>query len=156
MYQDNFFDININSEIKSFYSKFDKNDFNKINYLRIIKLQKASIELNQYYNNDSITIKRTIKYIKLMNNIKINPSLYGAKNKAEEYILFMFSVDPEFDAYIIQKTSNTKKEIESKMKKQFGVFDIRLFLIEKYFIKYFATKKFKEEVNQKVLIKEFY
>ena len=90
------------------------------------------------------------KYIKTARHIGRNPEIYGVNGYEQIYFLFMFSVDPTFEALKIYAESNKIDEIKIKFFNRFGLFDKNLVLLEKFYIKNFALKKQKQEISEEI------
>ena len=114
----------------------------------------SALELNKFYNNEFDDLCRFEKYVKIMNKIKTNPKHYNVESLAERYILFMFSVDPTFEAVKIYGECNKINEVKKKSNQFFGLYDKRLISLEKFFIKNFLSSEMKkridEEINERV------
>ena len=138
-----------NPDITSFYKNFNTKDFKNVNVTKLLELKKKSKGLNEYYTKDRMYNKKS-KYIRLMNKFKTNPKGYGITNDLEKYILFMYSVDPNFKATYMYASVNKIQEVRMDMVKEFGVFDPNLVQIEKYYILNILGPKKKKEILDKV------
>lgn len=76
-------------------------------------------------------------------------------NDTEKYILFMFSIDPNFEAIKILGQYNKLSEIKLAMILNFGIYDKNLFTIEKFYIKHFFSEKEKEDINNEIQKRAF-
>lgn len=141
---------NFKSDMNSFYEKFNEIKCNELTLKKIIEIIKTSKELNTFFNNQNIDLWKIEKYIKIMNNIKTNPKKFNVTNSSEKLLLLMFAVDPEFEAAIIYGECNTTKEIKTKFKNKFGLYDPNLIKIENYFIKHFLSTKQKENIQKEI------
>ena len=65
-------------------------------------------------------------------------------------ILFIFSVDPTFEAIKIYGESNHVSEIKEKMINYFGIYDKNLIVIEKIFMKRFFSKEEKKNLEEEI------
>lgn len=129
-----------NHDCNSFYEAYKNIDFNLLDKERIPFLKEQSINL-QYYVNGRLRVLNTNRYTKELYKLELHRQYlcrikscsreYGVKNKVEELALLVLSIDPNFDAYIIQQTSNTREEIENKLKEKFGFVDFNLNIIER-------------------------
>ena len=135
------------SDLDSFYSNLNDTNFIKINVDKLNQLKQDSKELNKFYNNPYTHYLKKLRYIKTMNRIKTNQEL---TEQAEKFILFMFSVDPEFEAFKIYSECNTTDEIKIKLIKKFDIVDKNLIKIEKFFIKNFLSEKKKKEIEKEI------
>lgn len=135
------------SDINSFYKNLNNANFRGIDTKKLLELKFLSKEFNAYFYNPNVTSPAYNRYTTIMNRIKTNAKL---TSDAERYILFMFSVDPNFEAAIIYASENHKKEIKKKMEERFGVFDPNLISIEKFYIKNFLSEKKRNEVKEEI------
>ena len=138
-----------NPDILSFYKNFNKTNFKNIKVNKLLKLKKISKKLYNYYLYDNLYNKKS-KYIRILNKIRTNPKGYNVTNDLEKYILFMYSIDPDFKATYMYATIDKVQDIKVKMVKEFGVFDPNLILIEKYYILNILGPKKKKEILDKV------
>lgn len=139
-----------NVDISSFYKKFNPKEFDKISVTKLLELKKKSKTLNEHYTKDRMYNKKS-KYIRLMNKFTTNPKGYGITNDLEKYLLFMFSVDPNYDLTYMYAEINNINEIKMDMIKKFGVYDPNLILIEKYYIKNILGPKSRKKIQDKVI-----
>ena len=101
------------------------------------------------------------KYCKKIERIQTAPKKENDFNKIstntsiEKLLLFMFSVDPDFEAFLIYSSCNTLKEIKYEMNKTFGLYDPYLVKVERIFIKYLLNEEEKNKINEKVEIRVF-
>lgn len=137
-------------DLNAFYCNLNKAKFSELNAKRILTLKYISKDLNKYLNNDYDRLPRDGRYLKIMNKIKMNPKLFGIENYAEKFILFMFSVDPDFEAAITYGECNKISDVKRLMKRKFGVFDMNLIKLEHYYMKHFMSKSKKEEINNEI------
>ena len=146
-------------ENKIFYA-FYKNckiNSNEIANIKIDTIIEKSKELNKLYNCDLFKPIRAQRYIKIMEIIHTNYSgNITTKNKfsttsiLEKLLLLIFSVDPEFKAFIIYNSENTKEEIKKQMEYKFGIYDKNLIKIEKFFIQTFFNKEQKNSIQEEI------
>ena len=149
-FQDRYLTFNRNIDIISFYKNFKNTEFNNIKVKKLIELKEIAKKVNSYYTAENEYSKKS-KYIRLMNKIKTNPKGYNIENDLEKYILFMFIVDPNYEATYMFAGANKIEEIIVDMAKKFGVYDPNLILIEKYFIKNILGPKSRKKIEDKVL-----
>lgn len=150
MFKNSEYHLSYNIDINSFYENSNKISFKGIDSKKILILKAISKQLNEYYNNPNIPLNKVAKYVKIMNRIKSNPKGYGVSSQAEKYILFMFSVDPNFEAAKIHGECNKAEEAKEKMRMHFGLYDKRLILIENYFIRRFLSEGKRNEINEEI------
>lgn len=137
-------------DMDSFYRNLNGTKFKGLTKEKLIQLINTSKSLNGYYNNNNIPFNKVSKYVKIMNRIKINPKGYGITSEAEKYLLFMFSVDPSFEAAKIHGECNKTEEVKNKMEIYFGIYDRRLIILENFFIKHFLSEKKRNEINEEI------
>ena len=130
-----------NNIIINFYKNIDNLNFNELSENKIIEL----------YNIKDTLIEKTSNYkiINYINKIK-KLSKNNKFNETEKFILFMFSVDPNFEAVKILGEYNKFNEIKIAMIINFGIYDKNLFTIEKFYIKHFFSEKEKEDINNEI------
>lgn len=140
--------------INKFYENIKIAKFNEVCLKRRLEIILLSKQLNKIYNNKRDNHKKANKYVKIMCKINGNKKLYYNTNEADKYFVFMFSVDPDFEAAKIYLEENNFKNIKTKMKNKFGFYDPYLIYIEKYYIKYYMgetkKEKFDEEVEKRI------
>lgn len=142
--------VDITKDMKAFYRNLTVADFTKIKTEKLRELKMTSIILNEFYNNAELEPRKKIRYSRIANMLRTNPKRYGINNSAEMYILFMFSVDPNYEAAIIYGESNNTTDVKEKMANSFGHFDSKLIKLEKYFIKNFLCTRKKEEIKEEI------
>lgn len=140
----------LKSDIQSFYKDLNGTSFKGINKEKLIELLNNSKNLNRFFNNNNTKIQKHGKYVKIMNKIKTNPKSFGAYTEAEKFLVFMFSVDPNFEAAKIHGAYNTTEEIKLEMEKHFGLYDSKLIIIENFFIKNFLSEKTRNKINEEI------
>ena len=130
-----------NNIIINFYKNIDNLNFNELSENKIIEL----------YNIKDTLIEKTSNYkiINYINKIK-KLSKNNKFNETEKFILFMFSVDPNFEAVKILGEYNKFNEIKLAMIINFGIYDKNLFTIEKFYIKHFFSEKEKNDINNEI------
>ena len=136
--------------LNAFYKSINGGNFKGIDTEKLNELQElAKVYRNSFYNN-----QRNSEYIETMNRIKCRSIVNISNPKAENTILFIFSVDPTFEAIKIYGECNHIKQIKEKMIKYFGIYDKNLIIIEKAFIKRFLSKieinGLEEEIEKRV------
>lgn len=137
-------------DINSFYKNLNGTNFKGLDTKKILTLKLTSNSLNAFYNNDNIPLNKISRYVKIMNRIKTNPKGYGVSSEAEKFLLFMFSVDPTFEAAKINGECNKEEETKKKMENYFDIYDRRLIILENYFIKHFLSEKKRNEINEEI------
>ena len=137
-------------DVETFYKNLKDTRFNNINVGIILKLVSNSRGLNAYFNNENLKVHKSQRYVKVMNKIRSDFKSFNISSDAEKYLLFMFAVDPNFEAAKIYGQYNTVSEIRTKMYKKFGIYDRTLITIEKFFIKNFLSDKKRNEINDDI------
>ena len=138
------------TDIASFYKDLNGTSFKGITADKLDVLKESSLELSKFYHNNSTPLKKHAKYAKIMNTIKTNPKKYNINSQAEKFILFMFIVDPNFEAAKIYGSYNHIDEIKLEMEKYFGFFDSKLITIENFFIKHFLNTENKNILKEEI------
>ena len=118
-----------------------KNIFNDREF--IIYAKKTIIKF--YENFEKLTFENTNDK-KILNLKNLAPNLL----EEEKFILFMFSVDPTFEAIKIYGECNHINQLKQKMISFFGLYDSKLITIERNFIKNFFSEKEKEIINDEI------
>lgn len=134
------------ANIKDFYKYLNNANFKEINLKKLIELKTKAKTLNNFYNYEEENYGKGDRYAKVMDKIKTRPGM----SKEEKYLLFMLSVDPDFEAFKIYSECNKTEEIKTKMIYKFGVFDQYLVIIEKFYIKRFLSEKKRNEINEEI------
>lgn len=146
------------NDMNAFYKDLNKANFNKLTQKRLIELKAHSLKLNIFLHNKHSDLNRPERYVRIMNNIKRSPEKYGIDINnyyAEMYILFMFGVDPDFEAKIICEECNRINELKQRIEIYFGIYDINLIKLENFYLKNFATEKKREKIKEKIIKRVF-
>ena len=130
-----------NNIMMIFYKNIHNINFDDLSEKRIIELYNMKDHLLEKNSNYKI-----INYINKIKKLNKN-NIY---NKTEKFILFMFSVDPNFEAIKILGEYNKLNDIKLAITLKFGIYDKNLFTIEKFYIKYFFSEKEKIEINDEI------
>ena len=130
-----------NNIIINFYKNIDNLNFNELSEERIKELYNMKDYLLEKNSNYKI-----INYINKIKKINTNKVF----NQTEKFILFMFSVDSNFEATKILGEYNILSEIKLAMTLNFGIYDKNLFTIEKFYIKHFFSEKEKKNINDEI------
>lgn len=133
--------------IDYFYSNLKRAIFDGIDEERLKELFETSKPLNKYYNDELINRHKSRKYESITIFIRYNLKKYNINSEAEKYILFMFAVDPTFEAIKIYSESKKIKDVKPKMIKTFGIFDENLIRLEKFTIEKLLSESKRKEVN---------
>ena len=82
-------------------------------------------------------------------NNHINPN-FVTTSMAEKLLLFMFSIDPNFEIAIIFGSEDRIYTAKEKIKEKFGIYDINLIKVEKLVIKNFLSEQKRNEINEEI------
>ncbi len=134
--------------VKRFYANRSVS-FKGITVERIKELKALAPLAGNILNSNKFNTKAE-NYARLMNNIRLNYRKYGIQSDAEKLILFMFTIDPTFEAAKIAGECNKTDEVEFKMINKFGLYDKNLIKIENFFIKNFLSKKYEKSINDEI------
>lgn len=140
--------------INNFY-KDSKLSFKIINEDIINDLKEKANNINKFCEYKYPKTNKIEKYIKILELVQTSSGgfdklLFKTNSNTEKYLLFMFCIDPNFEAFLVYSTYNNIKEIKYTMIETFGIYDPKLIQIEKHFIKYFLTKKEKKNLDDKI------
>lgn len=147
---------NAKNILNSFYNSAKVN-FNNIDENKLNEIIIRAKEFNKMFKNKNFRYLKSDRYLRLMEIINSNyrennpvKNKFATTSLSEKFLLFMFSVDPEFDAAIIYGSEDRIKNIKEKMLEKFGVFDENLVRIEKYAIKKLLSKEKQNEINEEI------
>ena len=147
IFNDREFIIYAKKTIIKFYENFEKLTFENTNDKKILNLKNLAPNLLE---EENITKSKFVNYIKKMKRLNNNTEKYNINTEEEKFILFMFSVDPTFEAIKIYGECNNINQVKQKMGSFFGLYDSKLITIEKKFIKNFFSEKEKEVINDEI------
>ena len=146
----------LNKIIYTFYENFDFNTKSE-NNIEIDKIIEKSKELNRLYNSNHYRPTKTLRYLKIMESIHCNyreniptKSQFSTTSIFEKLLLFMFSIDPELEAFIIYSSENSTDEIRMKLEQKFGLYDKNLIKTEKFFIQNFLEKEKQNDIYEEI------
>lgn len=142
--------------MNSFYN-VDKVSFKDINFKKLYDIINRAKYINKMFLNKDFRSYKSERYLKIMELIHTNyregnpvKNEYATTSLSEKLLLFMFSIDPNFEAAIIygseDRTFDAKKQIEEK----FGVYDINLIKIEKMVIKNFLSETKRNQIYEEI------
>lgn len=143
---DNDFKIYAKSISKDFYSRFFCFNLNNIDETKILTLKTVAKNLLE---EEFITSDNLINYVKKMRRL-IRDDKYKIFSISERYLIFMFSVDPTFEAFKIYGECDRINEAKLKTILYLGAYDLNLIKMEKEFIKKFFTQKEIDEINEEI------
>ena len=141
IFNDREFIIYAKKTIIKFYENFEKLTFENTNDKKILNLKNLAPNLLE---EENITKSKFVNYIKKMKRLNNNTEKYNINTEEEKFILFMFSVDPTFEAIKIYGECNHINQLKQKMISFFGLYDSKLITIEKNLLKTFFLKKKKK------------
>lgn len=133
--------------MKSFYN-IDKIDISNIDNVKFQKIIEQAKKINKMFLNKQLREDKDERYLRIMEiihgsyreNIPVNNE-FATTSQAEKFLLFMFSIDPNFEIAIIYASENRINDVKIKMREKFGVYDPYLIKIEKAVIKKLLSKE---------------
>ena len=141
---------------KAFYNT-DKVNFSQIDNEKLNDILSRAKKINELYLSTGFKPSKAERYIRIMELINCNyrkgtpvKNEYASTSVAEKLLLFMFSVDPEFEAAIIAGSEDRTENIKIMMKENFGIYDINLIKIEKFVIKRFLSESKRNEIYEEI------
>lgn len=148
---------NILLTLQTFYNT-NKVTFNNIDNEKLQDIMVRATEINKLYLNKNFKNNQIERYLRIMEMIHSNYNhhrtpinmIYVTESMSEKLLLFMFSVDPNFEAAIISGSEDRTFEIKRKMKEAFGVYDINLIKVERYVIKNFLSKEKRKTIDDEI------
>ena len=144
---------NYKSVINNFYIN-SKINFSILDEEKINLLKEKANHLNKSFENTKTT--KIDRYCKTIEKIQTAPKRknefnnFSTDNDTEKILLFMFSVDPNFEVFYIYSTYNTSKDIKEEIIDKFGVYDPYLIKVEKLFIKKLLTQEEQNKINEEI------
>ena len=142
--------------LDAFY-KGVKTNFSDIDLKKLYEIKARSKELNNIFNCEHFKQRKSQRYTKIMEFINSGhrkgvptKSKYATTTDSEKLLLFMYSIDPNFEAAIIFGSKNNTKEIKKQMEKEFGIYDLNLIKIEQLVIKKFLSEKKRQEIYDEI------
>ena len=142
--------------MKTFYSE-EKVNFKDIDIFKLRDIINRAKKINKLYLNTDFKKNLGERYLIIMElinsnyrrNMPIN-NQYAAGSIVEKYLLFMFSVDPNFEAAIICGSEDRIYDIKRLIREKLGVYDPTLIKIENYVIKKFLSEKKRNEIQEEI------
>ncbi len=145
---------NFAASCNSFY-KSRKLNFNTITDERIEYLKEQAQLVNDYVDNKEYGKNKIFRYIKIMDRLNtvcgenVNTiARFRTETPEEKFLLFIFAVDPEFEAAIIYLSENNKLDIKRKLHSYFCLYDPNLVKIELKVIKQLLEEQQKKEIYE--------
>lgn len=142
--------------MQSFYN-VDKVSLKDIDEIKLIEIIEKSKKINKLFLDKSFKSCKTERYLRIMELIHMNhrkdiptKTHYATTSIAEKYLLFMFSIDPNFEIAIIYGSEDRINDIKVKIREKFGVYDPYLIKIEKAVIKNLLSNERKNEIYEEI------
>ena len=142
--------------MQTFYN-VDKISFKDIDNSKLLNIIDQSKRINKLFLTEEFRSCKSERYLRIMELINSNyrenipvKSHYATTSLAEKFLLFMFSIDPEFEIAIIYATEDRIYNIKKQIREKFGVYDPYLIKIEKAVIKKFLSKEKQNEITEEI------
>ena len=149
-----YFIFDYNDSLNLFYEDLKLADFSKITNDDIEYFKENSKELNLFYNNKYSELCKGMRYIKTLEKIKVNTKKVDISSPEKKFIYEMFIIDPDLEALMIREEFNKNADAKTAMRNYFGLYDEKLYLIEKEYLKIIDNKE-KKVINEKILKRVF-
>ena len=142
--------------MKSFYD-VNRIDVSNIDNVKLQKIIEQSKRINKMFLNNKFMKNKNERYLRIMElihgsyreNIPVNNE-FATTSQAEKFLLFMFSIDPNFEIAIIHASEDRINDIKIRIREKFGVYDPCLVKIEKIVIKRLLTKEKQTEIYDEI------
>ena len=142
--------------IKSFYD-VDKINISNIDDAKLQKIIEQSKNINKLFLSKQFKENQRERYLRIMElihgnyreNIPVNNG-FATTSQAEKFLLYMFSIDPNFEIAIIHASEDRTNDIKVKIRQKFGVYDPYLIRIEKAVIKRLLTKEQQNKIYEEI------
>ena len=153
-----YFDGNINDltksskfKIRSFYLDFNEKDFDNVDKKRVLELKLISknVKFNKL-NPKEFDYSKLGKFSNALCHIRMNGKRYGLKSSSEQYLTFMFYIDPNLEAYKICQECNKNDEIKRRIEELFGVYASGLIKTESLFVKKLMDLEDKKLIDEEI------
>lgn len=142
--------------MRTFYN-VNKINFKDINAEKLQDIINRSRNIHKMFLNEYFRPHKSERYLKIMEIIhsnyrEANPvkNEYATTSIAEKFLLFMFSIDPSFEAAIIHGSENRTIDIKRQIEEKFGIYDINLIKIEKVVIKNFLSETKRNQIYEEI------
>lgn len=142
--------------MQAFYN-VDKINLSNIDEEKLSSIIERSKKIHKLYLRPEFKQRKDERYLKIMELINSNyrekipvKNHYATTSQAEKFLLFMFSIDPDFEIAIIHATEDRTNDIKIKMREKFGVYDPYLIRIEKAVIKKLLNKEKQSEIYEEI------
>jgi len=142
--------------MQSFYN-VDKINLKNIDDNKLLNLINQSKRINKLYLDETFRSCKSERYLRIMElinsnyrrNIPVN-NHYATTSQEEKFLLFMFSIDPNFEIAIIHGSEDRTYDIRAKIREKFGVYDPYLIRIENAVIKKLLSNEKKNEIYEEI------
>lgn len=142
--------------MQAFYNT-NKIHLNKIDNNKLLDIIEKAKRINKLFLDESFKSCKSERYLRIMELIHSNYSTtrdvknhYATKSQEEKFLLFMFSIDPNFEIAIIHASEDRTYDIKTKIREKFGVYDPYLIRIEKAVIKSLLSNEKKNEIYEEI------
>lgn len=142
--------------MKAFYN-VDKINLKNITEEKLVNIIKRAEKIHQLFLNTSFKNFQSERYLRIMELINssyraTNPmtNAYATTTPEEKFLLFLFSVDPNFEAAIIYASENKVEDSKRKIREKLGIYDVNLIKIEKAVITRLLNKEKQNEINEEI------
>lgn len=142
--------------MQTFYS-VDKINFKNIDNNKLLSIIETSKRINSLYLDETFRSCKSERYLRIMELIHSNYSQtrevknhYATTSQEEKFLLFMFSIDPNFEIAIIHASEDKSYDIKTKIREKFGIYDPYLIRIEKAVINRLLSNEKKNEIYEEI------
>ena len=142
--------------MQTFYN-VNKINLKNIDNTKLLNLINQSKKINELFLDETFKENKIERYLRIMELIHSNYSEtrdvknhYATKSQAEKFLLFMFSIDPNFEIAIIHGSEDRISDIKTKIRDKFGVYDPNLIRIENGVIKKLLSDEQKNQIYEEI------
>lgn len=142
--------------MQAFYN-VSKFSFKDITSEKLEDIIIRSKKIHTLYLKEDFKSCKAERYLRIMELINSNyrtgtpvKTHYSSTSIAEKYLLFMFSIDPDFEIAIIFGSEDRLYDIKAKIREKFGIYDQSLIKIEKAVLNKIIDEKKKKEVFDEI------
>ena len=137
--------------LTNFYLGIEQINFENIDEASINNILNKAKALNEFYTKENFKHTKIEKYFKIIEIVNSGyTSSFYTNSAQEKFLLFLYSIDPEFDTLVIYGSEKDSKNIEKQMIKKFGLYDENIIVLENMILKNVLTNQKKEEINLKI------
>lgn len=142
--------------MQAFYS-VDKISLKNIDTDKLLNIIEQSKKINSLFLNEGFKSRKSERYLRIMelinsnyrSDIRVN-NHYATTSQEEKFLLFMFSIDPNFEIAIIHGSEDRTYDIKTKIREKFGVYDPYLIRIERAVINKLLSNEKKNEIYEEI------